>query len=215
VPARFVFRFDRRLTIGETPEQAVADVENLSSVAKARAAGLKVEVGVPVYPDASWKGYVLNNPQIYLGWVTPEEHPAIQAAVTAYRNVVSPHVNGKSGTGGSIPKEPRVDRWIFSTDGVGYPVSKNDTSIPVGKAKQWVVSGAYTLPCSASRPASSRTRTKSPSASMFARCGTPSHSWRVSPACSPACADQNFTYYARSHSCPAPPSRSSSPRLTP
>jgi putative selenium metabolism hydrolase len=146
VPARFVFRFDRRLTIGETPEQAVADVENLSSVAKARAAGLKVEVGVPVYPDASWKGYVLNNPQIYLGWVTPEEHPAIQAAVTAYRNVVSPHVNGKSGTGGSIPKEPRVDRWIFSTDGVGYPVSKNDTSIPVGKAKQWVVSGAYKHP---------------------------------------------------------------------
>jgi putative selenium metabolism hydrolase len=146
VPARFVFRFDRRLTIGETPEQAVADVEGLSSVAKARQAGLKVEVGVPIYPDASWKGYVLNNPQIYLGWVTPEEHPAIQAAVTAYKSVVSPHVNGKSGTGGSIPKEPRVDRWIFSTDGVGYPVPKDDTSIPVGKAKQWVVSGAYKHP---------------------------------------------------------------------
>jgi len=124
----------------------VADVENLSSVAKARAAGLKVEVGVPIYPDASWKGYVLNNPQIYLGWVTPEEHPAILAAVTAYKSVVSPHVNGKSGTGGGIPKEPRVDRWIFSTDGVGYPVPKNDTSIPVGKTKQWVVSGAYTHP---------------------------------------------------------------------
>ena len=52
---------------------------------------------VPVYGDASWKGYVLNNPQIYLGWVTPEEHPAIQAAVTAYQGVVSPHVDGKIG----------------------------------------------------------------------------------------------------------------------
>jgi putative selenium metabolism hydrolase len=146
VPARFVFRFDRRLTIGETPEQAVADVEKLASVAKARAAGLKVEVGVPTYTEASWKGYVLNNPQIYLGWVTPEEHPAIRAAVTAYKGVVSPHVNGTSGTGGFIPKEPRVDRWIFSTDGVGYPVRKDDTSIPVGAAKRWVVSGAYKHP---------------------------------------------------------------------
>lgn len=146
VPARFTFRFDRRLTIGETPEQSVKDVEALSSVAAARAAGLEVSVGIPVYPDASWKGYVLNNDQIYLGWVTPEDHPAITAAVTAYKGVVSPHVNGVSGTGGFIPKEPRVDRWIFSTDGVGYPVPKDDTSIPVGEAKKWVVSGAYKHP---------------------------------------------------------------------
>jgi len=146
VPARFVFRFDRRLTIGETPEQSVKDVEALSSVAAARAAGLQVDIGIPIYPDASWKGYVLNNKQIYLGWVTPEEHPAIQAAVTAYKGVVSPHVDGKSGTGGFIPKEPRVDRWIFSTDGVGYPVPKDDTSIPVGADKKWVVSGAYKHP---------------------------------------------------------------------
>ena len=145
VPDRFTFRFDRRLTIGETPEQAVADVDKLPSVAKARAAGLLVEVGVPVYPDASWKGFVLNNPQIYLGWVTPEEHPAIQAAVAAYKGVVSPHVNGTSGTGGGIPKEPRVDRWVFSTDGVGFPVPKG-ASIPGARGKAWVESGPYKHP---------------------------------------------------------------------
>src|SRR5664279_787260 len=120
VPERFVFRFDRRLTIGETPEQSVADVERLPGVAAARKAGLKVDVTVPTYTDASWKGFVLDNPQIYLGWVTPEEHPAIQAATVAYRGVVSPHVDGQIGTGGVITKEPRVDRWVFSTDGVGY-----------------------------------------------------------------------------------------------
>lgn len=146
VPDRFVFRFDRRLTVGETPEQAVADIEALSSVGKARAAGLKVDVGVPLYSDPTWKGFVLDNPQVYLGWVTPEEHPAIQAAVAAYKGVVSPHVNGKRGDGGTIPKEPRVERWIFSTDGVGFPVPKEDNTIPVGKAKQWVVSGAYKHP---------------------------------------------------------------------
>ncbi len=47
VPERLVFRFDRRLTIGETPEQAVADVERLPAVAVARKAGLTVEVSVP------------------------------------------------------------------------------------------------------------------------------------------------------------------------
>jgi len=146
VPDRFVFRFDRRLTVGETPEQALADVAGLPAVAAASAAGLQVEVTVPTYHEASWKGYVLDNPQIYLGWVTPEEHPAIQAAVGTYRGVISPHVDGTSGTGGTIPREPRVARWIFSTDGVGYPVPKDDPAIPAGPAKRWVVSGAYKHP---------------------------------------------------------------------
>jgi putative selenium metabolism hydrolase len=145
VPERFVFRFDRRLTIGETPEAAVADVDGLSSVAAARKAGLKVEVTVPVYSDPSWKGCVLDNPQIYLGWVTPEKHPAIQAAVQTYRGVVSPHVDGTIGSGGGIPKEPRVDRWVFSTDGVGFPVPK-DASVPGAAGKGWVVNDTYKHP---------------------------------------------------------------------
>ena len=145
VPDRFIFRFDRRLTVGETPDQAVADVANLQAVASAREAGLQVDIAVPIYADPTWKGYVLNNPQIYLGWVTPEEHPAIQAAVRTYESVISPHVDGRSGEGGTIPKEPRVERWIFSTDGVGYPVPMA-SAIPVGLGKQWVESGVYKHP---------------------------------------------------------------------
>ncbi len=145
VPEKFTFRFDRRLTVGETPEQSCADVEALGAVAAARQAGLQVEVSIPVYTEASWKGYVLNNPQVYLGWVTPEDHPAIQAAVSAYRKVISPHVDGKIGTGGVITKEPRVDRWVFSTDGVGYPIPK-ETSVPGAANKKWVVNDVYKHP---------------------------------------------------------------------
>jgi putative selenium metabolism hydrolase len=145
VPDKLVFRFDRRLTIGETPEQAVADVEGLAAVALARKAGLKVEVTVPLYNDPSWKGFKLNNPQIYLGWVTPEDHPAIRAAVSTYRAVISPHASGTSGTGGAIPKEPRVARWVFSTDGVGFPVPR-DASIPGARGKNWVEVGQYKYP---------------------------------------------------------------------
>jgi putative selenium metabolism hydrolase len=145
VPERFVFRFDRRLTIGETPEQALTDVEQLEAVAAARKAGLKVEVAVPIYGDPSWKGFKLDNPQIYLGWVTPAEHPAIQAAVSTYRGVVSPHVDGKIGEGGVLTHEPRVDRWVFSTDGVGFPVPKQ-ASIPGSAGKAWVVGEVYKHP---------------------------------------------------------------------
>ena len=145
VPEKFTFRFDRRLTIGETPEQSCADVEALDAVAAARQAGLSVDVSIPTYTEASWKGYVLNNPQVYLGWLTPEEHPAVQAAVSAYRKVISPHVDGKIGTGGVLTKEPRVDRWVFSTDGVGFPVPK-EASIPGSVNKNWVVSEVYKHP---------------------------------------------------------------------
>jgi len=143
VPERLTFRFDRRLTVGETPEQALRDVEALEAVKAARAAGLTVEVSVPPYREKTWRGYLADNPQIYRGWLTPEDHPAIRAAVAAYRGVVTPHVVEPAGgaTCGALRREPRVDRWIFSTDGVGFPIPVGDKSIAVPASKRWVVSG--------------------------------------------------------------------------
>ena len=69
----------------------------------------------------------------------------ITSAVAAYKGVVSPHVDGKIGEGGVLTKEPRVERWVFSTDGVGFPVPK-DASIPGAKGKNWVESGPYKYP---------------------------------------------------------------------
>lgn len=143
VPERLSFRFDRRLTIGETPEQAVRDVEALDSVRAARAAGLSVEIRVPPYSAPTWRGYLADNPQIYRGWLTPEEHPTIQAAVRTYREVVTPHLlaRGLQPVAGALRPQPRVDRWIFSTDGVGFPIAAGDRSIAVPASKGWVVSG--------------------------------------------------------------------------
>jgi acetylornithine deacetylase/succinyl-diaminopimelate desuccinylase-like protein len=143
VPERLTFRFDRRLTIGESPEQAVRDVESLDAVRAARAKGLRIDVTVPRYRERTWRGYLAHKPQIYRGWLTPEDHPAIRAAVLAYRAVVTPHVVEPAGgaPGGALRKAPRVDRWIFSTDGVGFPVPASDTSIAVPETKHWVVSG--------------------------------------------------------------------------
>ncbi len=146
VPDRFVFRFDRRLTVGETPAQAVRDVEALDAVAVAREAGLQVEVAVPRYQEPTWRGYHPDNPQIYMGWLTPEEHPAIQAAVQTYERVVAPHVPDGPASGGNLRKAARVDRWIFSTDGVGFPIPVQDTTVAVPAGKSWVTSGTVKHP---------------------------------------------------------------------
>jgi putative selenium metabolism hydrolase len=148
VPDRFTFRFDRRLTVGETPDAALADIDGLEAVATARAAGLSVTVEVPRYREHTWRDHPVDNAQIYPGWITPEDHPAIHAAVESYRRVVTPHVDELEGgaTGATLRREPRVDKWIFSTDGVGFPVPVDDTTITVGPDKRWVVSGAVRHP---------------------------------------------------------------------
>ncbi len=144
VPDRFTFRFDRRLTVGETPDQALADIEALDAVALAREEGLTVDVVAPTYDQATWKGYKLGNQQIYLGWATPEEHASISVAESVYNNVVSPNVT--PAPDGGLRTEARVDRWIFSTDGVGFPVRSDDTSIEVPPSKAWVDTGSYHHP---------------------------------------------------------------------
>ncbi len=133
------------MTAGEDPNAALDDVDSLPSVARARDAGLEVHVRVPVYSQPTWKGYRPDNPQIYPGWVTPEDHPAIGAAVDSYRHVVSPNV--EAGTdGGSMKREPRVSRWVFSTDGVGVPVSTSGSGLQIPESKNWVVSGSFAHP---------------------------------------------------------------------
>lgn len=148
VPERFTFRFDRRLTLGETAEAALADVEGFGTVAAARAGGLDVEVVVPIYRARTWVGHAVENPQVYPGWVTPEDHIVVQAAVAAYRGVVSPHIVEPPGgaVAGALRREPRVDRWIFSTDGVGFVMPSEECPPDVAAAKRWVHDGGLVHP---------------------------------------------------------------------
>ena len=148
VPERFVFRFDRRLTVGETPQIAIAEIERLDAIQAARDAGLTVDIDVPVYEQPTITGFVPGNEQIYPGWVTPEDHPAITAAVDTYRRVVSPFIEEPPGgaTAGARRREPRVDRWVFSTDGVGFPTPTDAGTIDVPSTKQWVTSGPMVHP---------------------------------------------------------------------
>lgn len=61
VPERFVFRFDRRMTVGETPDQCLKDVLSLPAIQEAIAAGLKVDVRAPKYEGLTHTGWKPNN----------------------------------------------------------------------------------------------------------------------------------------------------------
>jgi hypothetical protein len=72
----------------------------------------------------------------------------VRAAVESYRRVVTPFVvePARGASGGALRTLPRVDKWIFSTDGVGFPIALDSTDITVPESKQWVVSGAVRHP---------------------------------------------------------------------
>ncbi len=92
---------DRRLTWGEDKDLALGQIRDLPSV---KAAGDRVAVSMYTYEEPSWTGLVYPTDCYFPTWALPREHPACQAAEQAYRNL--------------FHKEPRTDKWTFSTNGV-------------------------------------------------------------------------------------------------
>ncbi|MFA6003535.1 MAG: YgeY family selenium metabolism-linked hydrolase [Elusimicrobiota bacterium] len=99
VPDECTIYLDRRLTAGETMKLAVSQVSKLASVRRHKA---KVEV--LQYDAVAWTGLKVGQEKYYPTWVLPESHKLVKAAVAA----------GKMALGHA----PRVDKWVFSTNGV-------------------------------------------------------------------------------------------------
>jgi putative selenium metabolism hydrolase len=97
VPGACSIHLDRRLTAGETIETAVAEVQALVPDG--------AEVEVLTYETPSYTGLKYPMRKYYPTWVLPENDPLVQAAVKTYETL-----NDKS---------PVVDKWVFSTNGVG------------------------------------------------------------------------------------------------
>ncbi|MBZ9606621.1 YgeY family selenium metabolism-linked hydrolase [Clostridium estertheticum] len=90
---------DRRLTNGETYDEALEQIRNLSSVKD-----LKAEVSMYDYEKPSYKGVVYPTAAYFEAWITDEDHPVCETLVSGYK--------------GLFNEEPLVDRWAFSTNGV-------------------------------------------------------------------------------------------------
>ncbi len=90
---------DRRLTLGETRESAVAEIESLPSVRRHEA-----RVEVLRYDRPTHTGYVLPAEKYYPCWLFEEDHPAVRAACRTWEALFD------------APCRP--GRWVFSTNGV-------------------------------------------------------------------------------------------------
>jgi putative selenium metabolism hydrolase len=97
VPDEAVLYIDRRLTIGETAESAMAEIRALPGAEQATVELLR-------YSDPSWTGYQKDVPKDYPTWVLPEEHLLVKAGVLAAEGIRG--------------QKPAVSRWVFSTDGI-------------------------------------------------------------------------------------------------
>ena len=97
VPGACSIHLDRRLTAGETLESAVAEVKAVVPEG--------AEVEVLMYEVPSYTGLKYPMQKYYPTWVLPENDPLVQSAVKTYETLNQ--------------QPPVVDKWVFSTNGVG------------------------------------------------------------------------------------------------
>ena len=98
VPGACSIHLDRRLTAGETKESALAEVRGLAGAENA-------EIEILNYDRPSYTGLRYPMEKYYPTWVLEESHPVTQAAVAAYQSLWN--------------RPPVIDKWTFSTNGVG------------------------------------------------------------------------------------------------
>lgn len=97
VPDECTIQLDRRLTTGETIDTAVAEIKALPGAEDAI-------VEVLTYAQPAYTGLVYPTEKYYPTWVIPEEHTLVQSAKEVFE--------------GLFEKAPKIDKWVFSTNGI-------------------------------------------------------------------------------------------------
>ncbi|MCX6556457.1 MAG: YgeY family selenium metabolism-linked hydrolase [Candidatus Aminicenantes bacterium] len=102
---------DRRLTAGETKETALAEVRALVK-------GMPAAVEVLQYREKAYTGKEYSMEKYYPTWKLEPDHPAVARAETVFRSL--------------FDKEPRVDKWTFSTNAIAITGIHNIPCIGFG-----------------------------------------------------------------------------------
>jgi len=101
VPDTARLRLDRRLTAGETKDSAIAEVREAAGLA----GFTEAEILVPEYHKPSYTGKIIYQEMYFPAWTLEESSPWLKTAIAAYS--------------GLFGRAPKVDKWTFSTNGVG------------------------------------------------------------------------------------------------
>ena len=88
---------DRRLTWGETKESAVAEIEELIK-------GMNAKVEVLEYKETAYTGLEYGMEKYYPTWKIPVDSEIVQTGVKSFKALFN--------------KDPKIDKWTFSTNGI-------------------------------------------------------------------------------------------------
>lgn len=108
---------DRRLTKGEDRDLALEQIRSLSSVQNAKA-----EVAMYDYRRAAYTGLVYPTESYFPVWVLDEDHIVCQVLTESYKRLFN--------------KEPVIDKWTFSTNGVSIAGLFNIPCIGFGPGRE-------------------------------------------------------------------------------
>ncbi len=118
VPDRCEVVLDRRLTFGETAEEALAQVRAL---VRARD---DFEIKILQYDKPSYNGYLRVVEQVFPAWAFDASHPFVRAAVETAR---------------ALGLETTTGKWNFSTNGAYWAGVANIPSVGFGPGEEDVV----------------------------------------------------------------------------
>jgi putative selenium metabolism hydrolase len=88
---------DRRLTTGETKETAVKEIEDLIM-------GYNAKVELPGFSEKAFTGLEYGMSKYYPTWTIPADHELVQTGTRAFKALFG--------------KDPKIDKWTFSTNGI-------------------------------------------------------------------------------------------------
>ncbi len=116
VPDEATIWIDRRVTFGETKEQAIAEVEALIPPENREKGDVRVEM--LFYDEPSYTGFVFPVEKYFPAWALEEDHPLVQAGLKAYELYFG--------------KPTRTGKWNFSTNGIYWMGKAGIPSIGFG-----------------------------------------------------------------------------------
>ncbi|NUU99875.1 YgeY family selenium metabolism-linked hydrolase [Marinitoga sp. 1154] len=99
VPDECVIHIDRRLTAGETKESAFEEIREIF-----KKTGINAEIVELTYSKPAYTGIEYPVEKYFPTWVLEENSDVVQAAKEAYIK--------------TFGKEPLIDKWTFSTNGI-------------------------------------------------------------------------------------------------
>ena len=128
-PMKFSARFARTLSVGESGNDAIEEIEQLPTVEKALAFGGSI---------------TLSEFESFPAWKTPQDNPMIKLAVETYLRTISPH-NVESENLDSFRSHPDFSGRGKGDNKIGYPII-SDLISSYKDVSEWISYGDKIMP---------------------------------------------------------------------